>query len=257
MSRNFELLNQMGKAEVMTQPEVEPVPLRPAVDSAMADPSFSPTPTLEIDGLAREELTKLVHRLFLASGAEGPRRVVVTGPESGTGASWICAHAAEILAAQTERTVCLVDCNLKAPSLHEQFGVPNHFGLTDALVGSAPIRQYARPLSRRNLWMVSCGSSDEVGQTLLTSDRMRMRIAELSNEFDYLLLDVAPLNGSNHATVLGSAVDGVVLVLKANSSRRDSTRDAIQGLQASGVRVLGAVLNQRVFPIPENIYQRL
>jgi len=84
-----------------------------------------------------------------------------------------------------------------------------------------------------------------------------MRVAELSATFDYLLFDVSALNTSNQATVVGSLVDGVVLVLKANSSRRDSARDSIQGLQASGVRVLGTVLNQRIFPIPENIYQRL
>jgi len=243
----------MGQADVTMQPQIEPA----RAENNPAEFAFTPTQSLEIDGIAREELTKLVHRLFLASGAEGPRRVVMTGPESGTGASWICAHAAEILAAQTERTVCLVDCNLRAPSLHVQFGVENHFGLTDALLGSAPIREYARPLSRRNLWMVSCGSTTEAGQALLTSDRMRMRVAELSATFDYLLFDVSALNTSNQATVVGSLVDGVVLVLKANSSRRDSARDSIQGLQASGVRVLGTVLNQRIFPIPENIYQRL
>jgi Mrp family chromosome partitioning ATPase len=57
--------------------------------------------------------------------------------------------------------------------------------------------------------------------------------------------------------VLGHLVDGVALVLKANSSRRDSARDIIQLLQSSNVRVLGAVLNQRTFPIPERIYNRL
>ena len=84
-----------------------------------------------------------------------------------------------------------------------------------------------------------------------------MRIAELGAEFDYVLLDVAALNASNDGVVLGHLVDGVALVLKANSSRRDSTRDTIQLLQASNVRVLGAVLNQRTFPIPERIYNRL
>jgi Mrp family chromosome partitioning ATPase len=84
-----------------------------------------------------------------------------------------------------------------------------------------------------------------------------VRISELRSEFDYVLMDVAPLNSCNHSMFLGGLSDGVVLVLKANSSRRDSTREAIQQFQDANVRVLGAVLNQRTFPIPERIYKRL
>ncbi len=119
-----------------------------------------------------------------------------------------------------------------------------------------PIREYATQL-RQNLWLVSCGASSESALGFLTSDRMRRRVAELSAEFDYVLFDVAPLNASNHGVILGHLTDGVVIVLKAHATRRDSTRETIQGLQASRVKVLGAVLNQRTFPIPEKIYNRL
>jgi protein-tyrosine kinase len=248
MSRNFELLNQMGKGVAM-QPEAAPMPV------ATADPSTF-IPALQIDGIAREEITKLVHRTFLLGGAEAPRRVVFTSTESGNGGTWVCAHAGEMLASQVGRSVCIVDCNLQSPSLHEQFMVKNHHGLADALQGDGPIRQYATQL-RSNLWMVSCGGSCESALGLLTSDRMRKRVAELSEEFDYVLFDVSALNTSNHGVVLGHLADGVVIVLKAHTSRRDSTRETIQGLQASRVKVLGAVLNQRTFPIPDKIYNRL
>ena len=206
MSRNFELLNQMGKG-VALQPEVEPKPV-PA-----ADPS-SFIPALQIDGIARDEITKLVHRTFLLAGSEGPRRVVFTSTESGNGGTWMCAHAGEMLASQVGRSVCIVDCNLQSPTLHEQFAVKNHHGLADALQGDGPIREYATQL-RPNLWLVSCGGACESAIGLLTSDRMRRRVAELSTEFDYVLFDVAPLNGSNHGVILGHLVDGVVIVLKA------------------------------------------
>lgn len=249
MSRNFELLNQMGKG-VAFQPEAEPRPVPAAAEVS----SF--LPSLTIDGIARDEITKLVHRTFLLAGAEGPRRVVFTATESGNGGTWVCAHAAEMLASQVSRSVCIVDCNLRAPSLHKQFMVPNHHGLADALQGDGPIRQYATQL-QQNLWLVSCGAACEGALGLLTSDRMRRRVAELSAEFDYVLFDVGPLNASNHGVVLGHLTDGVVIVLKAHATRRDTTRETIQGLQASKVRVLGAVLNQRTFPIPEKIYNRL
>ncbi len=248
MSRNFELLNQMGKA-VAFQPEAEPRPVPAAEVSSFL-------PSLPIDGIARDEITKLVHRTFLLAGAEGPRRVVFTSTESGNGGTWVCAHAGEMLASQVSRSVCIVDCNLQSPSLHKQFMIENHHGLADALQGDGPVRQYATHL-RHNLWLVSCGASSESALGLLTSDRMRRRVAELSAEFDYVLFDVSPLNSSNHGVILGHLTDGVVIVLKAHASRRDTTRDTIQGLQASKVKVLGAVLNQRTFPIPERIYNRL
>jgi Mrp family chromosome partitioning ATPase len=86
---------------------------------------------------------------------------------------------------------------------------------------------------------------------------MRLRMTELRAEFDYVLVDTPAISASNDATVLGSSTDGLVMVLKANSSRRESARTAIQDLRAAKVRVLGAVLNQRTFPIPQSIYEKL
>ena len=79
---------------------------------------------------------------------------------------------------------------------------------------------------------------------------------DLVREFDYLLIDSPALSVCNDAVVLGGASDGVVMGLKANSSRRESAKRALDELQAAKVRVLGAVLNQRTFPIPESIYHK-
>jgi Mrp family chromosome partitioning ATPase len=137
------------------------------------------------------------------------------------------------------------------------FGVPNHHGLSDALRFTEPIRSFTQTLSRRNLHLVSCGSAAETWQSLIGSERMRLRLAELRTEFDYVLIDTPAMSGSNDAVALGAAADGVVLVLKANSSRRESARKVVSELQAAKARVLGAVLNQRTFPIPDAIYNKL
>jgi Mrp family chromosome partitioning ATPase len=252
MSRNFELLDQLRKTQAMLQTESEPL-LSPAVTEAFA----ASVPALQIDPATREEIGKLVQRLFLMPGAGGAHHVVFSGTESGDGCSWICARVGEILASQVAGSVCIVDCSLRAPSLHEQFRVENVYGLTDALVGDGPIRQYAQRLSRPNLYLVSSGGESDSSQELLTSGRMRTRIAELHTEFNYVLMDVASFNTCNHAMVFGAQSDGLVVVLKANSTRRDATREITRQLQAANVRLLGAVLNQRTFPIPENIYNRL
>jgi protein-tyrosine kinase len=257
MSRNFELLQNLGKEVLLDAPAAVA-----AVDQHRREPVVpqqveSKEPQLKLEPKEREELTKLAQRIFLQPGADSPRVVVFTASESGNGCSSICACAAELLAAQVTGSVCLVDANLRHPGLHEQFAVENHFGLADALQGTEPLLNYARSMSRTNLWLVSCGSSPEAALPLLSSDRMRQRITELRSGVDYVLIDASAMNVSNDATVLAAAADGVVMVLKANSSRRETVRKAVQDMQAAHVRVLGAVLNQRTFPIPDAIYNRL
>ncbi|MGA2019844.1 MAG: CpsD/CapB family tyrosine-protein kinase [Candidatus Sulfotelmatobacter sp.] len=253
MSRNFELLQKIGREQTLytttaEEPiqEMEPPPVVVPVGSR-----------LEIEGAELEEITKVVQRVFLLPGNDSPRTVVFAGTEPGNGCSWVCARVAEVLAGQVSGTVCLVDANLRSPGLNAQFAAENAYGLTDALRKREPIRSFAQPLSCPRLWLVSSGSAAEDGQSLLSSDRMRQRMTELRAEFDYVLIDTPAISSSNDATVLGAATDGLVVVLKANSSRRESARGAMQDLRAAKVRVLGAVLNQRTFPIPQSIYDKL
>jgi Mrp family chromosome partitioning ATPase len=251
MSRNFELLQQASKFhELSPTAEGEPIPLVEATDDAS-------TPVLEATGMARDEITKLVNRLFLIPGTEAPRSVVFTGTEIGNGCTWLCARLGELLASLVRGSVCLLDCNLRSPGLHQQFGVQNHHGLSEALTQTEGIRRYLRPLSRPNLWLLSCGSPVDNREALLGSDRMGMRLQELRDEFDYVIVDAGPLGAGTGGIVLGSLAEGVVLVLKANSSRRDTARKAMEDFQRAKVPILGVVLNRRTFPIPEAIYKHL
>jgi protein-tyrosine kinase len=256
MSRNFELLQRIGREQALYTtapvPETEPLSEQPVVFSGPVA-----TASAVAGGEQLDEFTKLVQRLFIMPGNESPRSVVFAATERGNGCSWVCARVADVLASQVSGSVCLVDANLRRPGLHAQFSAENHYGLSDALLKPEPVRSFARNLGRPNLWMVSCGSSSEEGQPLLSTDRMRLRMSELRAEFDYVLLDVAAMSDANDAVLLGCGADGVVLVLKANSSRRETARKATQDLQTAKARVLGVVLNQRTFPIPESIYKKL
>jgi Mrp family chromosome partitioning ATPase len=82
-------------------------------------------------------------------------------------------------------------------------------------------------------------------------------MAEMRAMFDYVLIDAPPVNLSNEAALLGQLSDGVVLVMEANSTRREAARKAKERLEAAKSHVLAAVLNNRTFPIPEGIYRRL
>jgi Mrp family chromosome partitioning ATPase len=150
-----------------------------------------------------------------------------------------------------------VDANLRSPGLHRQFDVPNHYGLTDALQVNEPIRRFVTSLYRPNLWLLSCGGEADTMQTMLSSDRMRALLPELQREFDYVLIDAPPIESGDDSVVLGRCAEGIILVLRAHSTRRETARKAVQNLESANVRVLGAVLNRRTFPVPESIYRKL
>jgi capsular exopolysaccharide synthesis family protein len=212
---------------------------------------------LKMDDAQKDEIFKLVQRVFLAPGTSRGRTVVVSGMESGNGCSWICARMGEVLAAQVSGSVCVVDANLRAPGLHREFEVQNHYGLTDALQVTEPVRRFVTGLSRPNLWLLSCGAEVEGMQTMLGSDRMRALIPELQREFDYVLIDAPPMEAGDDSLVLSRNAEGIVLVLRAHSTRRETARKAVRDLETANVKVLGAVLNRRTFPVPESIWKKL
>lgn len=262
MSRNFELLQNLGRErEMFEHPVVESHTTTVEEPVAAVKPVSVPVELqplqLKMEDSQRDEMFKLVQRVFMAPGAGRGRMVVVSAMEAGNGCSWICSRMAEVLASQVAGSVCVVDANLRSPGLHREFNVPNHYGLTDALQVSDPIRRFVTSLSRPNLWLLSCGAEVEGMQSMLSSDRMRAILPELQREFDYVLIDAPPIESGDDGMMLGRGAEGIVLVLRANASRREAARKAVQNLENANVRVLGAVLNRRTFPVPESIYRKL
>lgn len=244
MSRSFELLQQAGKEDLLT-PVGMPVALR--------QPAPTAAPPRE---LANEEITKLVQRLFLNGGqTSAPRVVAFSGIARDDRSGWICASAGKSLALQADASVCVVDANIWSPQLHTHFGTDNRAGLTDALTADLPIRNLAMRVSESNLWLMPSGP---VRATLYTQlERLRKYIVELRGEFDYVLISAPSLAREIEATLMGQLADGIVLIVEANQTRRDAVLRAKEHLENARVRLLGAVLDQRTFPIPEGIYRRL
>jgi len=255
MSKNFELMVQAGIEAEQERTAAASLNTIPLVDRD--DNSYPNKIGLAQDQVTREESHKLVRRLFLGQGAKRPRAVVFAGIDRGNGCTRLCGETARALAENITGSVCLVDANLRAPSLPQFFGVTNHWGLTDALLKEGSIRSFAKQVRRDNLWLLSCGSLTVDSPNLLHSEHLKMRFAELREEFDYILIDVPPLNQYADAMALGQIADGLVVVVEANSTRKESALKAVETLRGAQIEVLGAVLNKRTFPIPESLYHRL
>lgn len=208
------------------------------------------------EAIAREEELKLVQRVFLAE-ENSPRMVLFSGFERDTGCASICIRSAEILAAQGEGSVCLVDMGFRAPSLHEYYGVKNDRGFAEAIAESKPIQEFAQQLSPDNLWVVLSGHSAPQLNFAKIADRLRARMEELRKTFRYVVVHSGSLWLNADAMLISKWTDGVVLILEANSTRRDTARRIKESLAAANARVLGVVLNNRTYPIPGTIYSRL
>jgi capsular exopolysaccharide synthesis family protein len=252
MSKHFELIQDQVK-----EGWINGIPGEALVPAELEKQSGGHAASLELDQLAQEESLRLVQRVFLLHGVEPRRAVLFAAIDQGDGCSQVCAQVAETLAKNISGSVCLVDSNFRSPSLPRFFGIGNHYGLTDALLQEGPIRKFARQLEPQNLWLLSSGSLAETSSNLLNSDRLKARVAELRKEFDYVLIDTPPLMRYADALAFGQLIDGLVLVLAANSTRKESAIRVTENLRAAGVQILAAVLNKRTFPIPTSLYRKL
>ena len=259
MSKNFELMQQAGLDQSLRPVRVPDVPSSPRRRPGNRRHTNGHTKgaPLDIEQFAREESLRLVQRIFLLQTQAPPRAVVFAGIDHGNGCSEICASVAQTLASNVRGSICLLEANLRSPALPGLFGTTNHYGLTDALLQEGPIRSFAKPLRGDNLWLLSSGSLAPDSAKLLNSDRLKARFAELRKEFDFVLIDAPPLTRYADAVAFGQMTDGFVLILEANVTRREAALKVSENLRASGIQVLGAVLNKRTFPIPESLYHKL
>jgi Mrp family chromosome partitioning ATPase len=247
LGTSFKLLRRLeGQQEAREAPVAKP---------ATVPPNGS-RPRPRHLALIREEEVKLVGRLFLSS-PEAPRVVALCGVEPGYSPGWVCARASEALAAQVEGSVCAVDASFRVPGLCQYFGVESPQGLTDVLLNPGAVGNFTQRTAKSNLWLLPCGSQAADPHILLKPGRLQSFLADLRGQFEFILISTPPVNQSADAIALAQASDGVVLVLEANLSRRNAAQRAKFGLEAANVRLLGAVLNNRTFPIPEAIYRKL
>jgi Mrp family chromosome partitioning ATPase len=261
MSRTFELLQRTGKTQTLfvDSPTVEvrsSPPERNWDDAPASSPSVRRL-NLDIEGLGREESLKFVRRVFLSQEPDAARIVVFSGVERAVGSTWNCVCAARTLAAQITGRVCVVDANFRHPALHRFFGVANSGGLAAAVTQSGAITPFLIQLGDSNLWLLPSGAEMSDLSKYCTPLEMELRLTELHDQFDYVLIDSPSANHYADALALGAMTDGVVLVLDSESTHRDAARRAAHNLQAARVRTIGAILNKRSYPIPQFIYRMM
>jgi len=191
-------------------------------------------------GLPRGELLRLAHQLFAVSDA--PRSIVFCSAEEDESCGWVCAGTAEALAGLTTRPICVVDANFAAPSVHVYFAIDKSPGLSNLLVEAGSLKDFAKPVRGEHLWAMPCGRALPEPAVLCFSDAFRSRMEELRTEFDFVLINGGRGQDYPGAAQFAPAADGAVLIVKANSTRREEAIRVKQTLAAVNLAMLGAVL---------------
>jgi succinoglycan biosynthesis transport protein ExoP len=206
--------------------------------------------TMDRNDAGGEEMLRLVQSLFLSATKSAPREIVFCGVDKENGSSAVCASAGRTLATYSSRSVCIVDAG-RSPELSSLLRV-EAVAPRDAI----SVRERCIKIDQ-NLWFAGADLLADEHGALLAVDILKQRLAELSAAFDFVLIDAPGAGASADAAILGQMVNGTILVVDANVTRRIAARKAKEFLDAAGVRLLGAVLHDRAFPTPKGLYDRL
>jgi hypothetical protein len=236
MSANADVL---GRSEVIGS-AAQDIPL-PRVGLSREIHRWNP------EDFAREQIRGLVRRVFFANAAHPVKQVVFSAVEPNTNVAHICDQVGRALALETRADIAIVGRERRA----EQIARPHFHHARSGAIKTRSTRDAS------NLWGVPGFGACECGEKPSTGPYWLSCLAELRNEFEYVVIHGPVAGISSEAEVLGQLADGIILVLEAHSTRRAAARKIKQTLEGAQARILGTVLSERRFPVPDRIYRRL
>jgi Mrp family chromosome partitioning ATPase len=256
MSNIFDALNKRQPEKAASHTAEPLVPLEPRGGSGAPLPAPGDT--------ARDlDMERLRQRVLLELGTGAPgASIVFTGSVEGEGSTTLALLFARELALSEGRPVLLVDADIEGyprtlTGTMRDDGGPLGAGFTDLLLGRAQLTDCLLGTELPNLHFLPRGTELGAALDLVQTKRARSVIEEIQRHYAFVVLDGAPLVDSPESVLLAAATDGVVLVVRANRTRREIVQRGLRLLHQSNCHVLGAVLNERCYPIPSFLYRRL
>jgi protein-tyrosine kinase len=197
------------------------------------------------------------------------KTVLITSSVRGEGSSTVAANWARLLARDRMTGlpvddmdligggILLIDANLRRPVLHSFFDIDRKRGLTEVLQGELRLDEVLKGAPRRNLWVITAGKPAANPADLLGSLLMKGLLDECRNRFEMVILDSAPVTLYPETLALAKQVETAILVVRSGKTRWEVAQSARNQLQKVNTHLLGVVMNQRKFIIPEWIYRRI
>jgi len=180
--------------------------------------------------------------ILLSSWGAPPKVLLVTSPLAQEGKTTTSVNTAIVLAQRGAR-VLMVDADLRRPSIHKAFGVPQRPGLSEYLTGNiseCPITPWAQ---LPNLHVLPSGGSPPHPAELLGSALMNNVLAEWRKQFDHIVIDTPPALSVTDAVLLSVQADSVILVIRSGQTTKQALRRARQLLAYVNSKIIGVVVN--------------
>ena len=189
-----------------------------------------------------ERFRTLRSRLYQIATTRPIRKLLVTSTLAAEGKTFIAANLGQSFVRQPNRSVLLIDADLRAARLHVPFGAPTTPGLSEYLRGEADESQIIQVGPEGNLCLIACGGQVSNPSELLHSDRMRHLLDNMSRVFDWVILDSPPALAVHDASILADMCDGVLFVVRAGTTDSGLAEKAVAEFREKNL--LGVVLNR-------------
>jgi hypothetical protein len=244
MSTLIDLLQPAPRQKILRSAALERFP-----DAPLEAAPWNPV------GFAEEQIRWLVRQVFFPGWPKPARHVVFSAVDPYTKVAEICMEVGSVLSSQVSGSVCVIEANPHNPELESLFGgkAPAAYSGGD---GRGALRNSARRIASK-LWLAPLRLLRGETGGALSHAWLERRLSDFRLDFDYTVLHAPPAGLYSETAIMGRLNDGVALVIEAHRTRRVTAEKALQVLQAANVKLLGTVLSERTFPIPEAIYRHL
>ncbi|MDH4319657.1 MAG: polysaccharide biosynthesis tyrosine autokinase, partial [Desulfobulbaceae bacterium] len=183
--------------------------------------------------------------LMLSSPEKPPKSLLVTSGLPSEGKSSTCINLAKTIALEG-KSVLIIDCDLRRPSLHKHLHLNNNSGLSFYLAGMKQ-PDLIKKIENSAVSVITAGPIPPNPSELLNSKRMQGLLATLSEKFDCILLDSPPILSVTDAHILGTMVDGTILVTYAGKTTYDGLTATLKKMSQVKMHLAGAILNAKDF----------
>ena len=190
-----------------------------------------------------EIYAKLCTAIMLSQPEAAPKRILFTSAVSGEGKTTNAVNIAMMFALSGAR-VLLIDADARNPSCHKVMGMGNHFGLTELLTGQLGMNEVIQPTTVQNLSLITAGSSPPNPTVLVGSRKIYATLMALEQDYDCICIDSPPVMPVSDAELLSTMVHGVVLVVDAQTTPKQTVKEARARLTYARANLLGVVLNR-------------
>jgi exopolysaccharide/PEP-CTERM locus tyrosine autokinase len=197
--------------------------------------------------LAAEQFRKLRTYLLRLKILEPIKTIMVTSATDSEGKSFVATNLAISIARDLQSNALLLDCDLRNPTLSKWLGFHDGKGLSDYLKGNGNLSGLLMKTEVEKLNVVTAGTIQDNPTELLGSRKMEALVHELKSNYNdwYMIFDSTPLLATAESGVLAKIVDGIIVVVKAGQTSRETVKQAITSLEKE--KILGFVLNHLEF----------